>query len=283
MNRCLKVLGPYIEQRITEAENGTSKALPHEDVLTWHVEEALRKKEVRDTMTDMIACRLFATILAALESTTLTMTHALFNISGSEGSTDIWNTLKVESEQISSTKIDQGIVNKLHFADSAIKETLRLHTALKALSVQVMQPDGVTLKGYGVHLPLGSRVSISAWGVHHDEHIYPNAYTYDAFRFAPPYHGEPSKVNANAHRLVSPSENYLSFGYGKHACPGRHFASALTKIFLAHVAVNYDLEQVHNRPGLFNLGHLPTPPMKAMLRMRRKTSSRVSRDDNLMV
>ncbi|RGP62929.1 cytochrome p450 [Fusarium sporotrichioides] len=270
MNRSLKVLGPYIEQRIAEVENGTCKTLSHEDVLTWHIEEAIRKKEPRDTMPDMIACRLFATILAALESTTLTMTHALFNISASERSTEIWDVLRNESEEASSAKMGQESVNKLHLADSAIKETLRLHTALKALSVQVMQPAGITLKDYGVHLPLGSRVSISAWGVHHDEDIYPNAYTYDAFRFAQlPQDGDDH--SSNSHRMVSTSEKYLSFGYGKHACPGRHFASALTKMFLSHVAANYDLEQVDTKPGLFNLGHLPTPPMKAKLRMKRKS------------
>ncbi|KAL6918744.1 hypothetical protein FSST1_002770 [Fusarium sambucinum] len=281
LKRSTKVLGPYIEKRITEIENGASKTLSQENVLTWHIEEALRKKEPRDTMADMVACRLFATIMAALESTTLAMTNTLFKISASESSTEIWDILKQESEEALSTNIDLESINKLHLADSAIKETLRLHTALKALSVQVMQPAGITLKDYGIHLPLGSRIGVSAWGVHYDEDIYPNAYTYDAFRHM--QFSQEKEKPSNTHLMVSPSENYLSFGYGKHACPGRQFASALLKIFLAHVAANYDFEQVDNKPGFFNLGHLPTPPVEAKLRMRRKTGFAKSRGDSSIV
>jgi len=46
-----------------------------------------------------------------------------------------------------------------------------------------MQPDGLDLKGYDVHLPQGSRVSVSVCGIHHDEDIYPAAHNYEPFRF----------------------------------------------------------------------------------------------------
>jgi cytochrome P450 len=281
LKRSMKILGPYIEKRIVEIETGASKTLSQENVMTWHIEEALRKKEPRDTMADKIACRLFATIMAALESTTLAMTNTLFKITASDCSTEIWNNLKQEYEEAVSDEIDLDSVNKLHLADSAIKETLRLHTALKALSVQVMQPAGITLKEYGLHLPVGSRIGVSACGVHYDEDIYPNAYKYDAFRFLQLSQDE--EKPSTAHRMISLSEEYLSFGFGKHACPGRQFASALTKIFLAHLAANYDFELDHIKPAFFNLGHLPTPPVEAKLRMRRKGGATKFREDSFIV
>jgi cytochrome P450 len=167
-----------------------------------------------------------------------------------------------------SSKVDQTSVNGLEHADSAIKETLRLHTAIKALSVQVMQPAGLNLKGFNIHLPQGSRVSLSVWGIHHDEDIYPAAYTYDAFRFVQ------NKDGGNKDSLVSPSENYLSFGLGKHSCPGRNFAAVATKLFLAYLAVHYDVEAVHERPIFISLGHLPIPPVRGRLRIRRKIDPR---------
>ncbi|KAJ3544367.1 hypothetical protein NM208_g3089 [Fusarium decemcellulare] len=183
MGRALKVLGPHIEQEIAAVDAGMLEDIQHDNVLTWHIQEALRKKESRDGLADVIACRIFATMFAALESTTLTMTHALFNLCGSDPSQQVWKALEEEGRKVLSTKVDQASVNDLQYADSAIKETLRLHTAIKALSVQVMQPGGLTLQDYKVHLPQGSRVSVSVWGIHHDEDIYPHAYTYDAFRF----------------------------------------------------------------------------------------------------
>ncbi|KAM0417259.1 hypothetical protein ACHAPT_012770 [Fusarium lateritium] len=274
MRKSLKTLGPYVEQRIAAVKNDIaqgSKSLPREDVMTWHIEEALRKKEPEEGFADRIACRAFATVFAALESTTLTMTHALFNLCATDDPKQVWEALEEEGRRAFSTQVDQVSVNSLGRTDSAVKETLRLHTAIKALSVQVMASNGVSLEDHDLKLPQGSRVSVSAWGIHHDEDIYPNAYTFDPFRFSRPH--ENSAVaddKKDAHLLVSPSEDYLPFGFGRHACPGRYFAAVETKLFLAYLAVHYDFKQVHERPGFVSLGHLPTPPIKGKLIIRRK-------------
>ena len=262
MKRALKTLRPYIEQNITAMENGNLEDIPQDSVLIWHIEQALRKKEPCEVLADAIACRVFATMFAALESTTLTMAHTLFNLCATDPAQEVWKALEEEGRSVLSDKMNQSTVKNLKYADSAIKETLRLHTAIKALSVQVMQPAGLDLKGYNIHLPQGSRVSVSVWGIHHDEDIYPAAYNYEAFRFV---HEGGSKDS-----LVSPSENYLSFGLGKHSCPGRNFAAIATKLFLAYLAVHYDVEAVHERPIFISLGHLPIPPVRGRLRIRRK-------------
>ncbi|RSL68712.1 hypothetical protein CEP54_002755 [Fusarium duplospermum] len=274
MRRALKTLRPYLKQRIEAVRNDVaqgSKSLPRDDVMTWHIEEALRKKEPEEGLEDQIACRAFATMFAALESTTLTMTHALFNLCATDDPKETWEALAEEGRQVFSSEVDQASVNSLSRADSAVKETLRLNTAIKALSVQVMVADGVSLDQHNLKLPQGSRVSVSAWGIHHDEDIYPNAYTFDAFRFSRPHeNGTLAEDKKEAHLLVSPSEDYLAFGFGRHACPGRYFAAVETKLFLAYMAVHYDLKQVHKRPGFVTFGHLPTPPIKGRLKIRRK-------------
>ncbi|KAJ4007463.1 hypothetical protein NW752_007554 [Fusarium irregulare] len=285
MNRALKALGPYIERRIMEVESGFCKGQPQNNVMTWHIEEALRKKEPRELMPQLIASRVFATTMAALEAITLTVTHTLFCVASSNSSAQIWSTLEEEAKPVLSTMpINQDVIDKLHFADAAIKEGLRLQTALKALTVQVMQPSGLIIKDTGVHLPQGARISVSAWGIHHDEDIYPDAYTYDAFRFAPQNGGVSISPGGDGdHLMTTPSEKYLSFGFGKHVCPGRHLAAAVTKLFLAHVAVNYDLEPLKKNPGLLIIGHLPTPPTKAKLKMRRKDGLSFSKEDSTIV
>ncbi|KAF5581509.1 cytochrome P450 monooxygenase [Fusarium pseudoanthophilum] len=267
MSRALKILGPHIEKRIIAIENGLLKDLPQDDVLTWHIHEALRKKEPRFEMADVIACRVFATVFAALESTTLTMTYALFNVGASNPSTQVWQALEEEAVGIFPTNVDQTCLNDLHVADSVIKETLRLNTAIKALSVEVMQEDGLTIEDRMIHLPQGARVSISAWGIHHDEDIYPSAYAFDPFRFVPLHKDEGIQ---DTDSLATPSENYIPFGIGKHSCPGRQFAAVVTKVFLAYLAMNYDLEEVHEKPHFLSLGHLPVPPTRAKLRVRRR-------------
>ncbi|KAG4287373.1 hypothetical protein FPRO06_05025 [Fusarium proliferatum] len=157
MNRALKILGSHIEKRIIVAENGLFEDLPPDNVLTWHIHEALHQNEPRFEMADVIACRVFATVFAALESTTLTMTYALFNVCASNPSTQVWQALEEEALGVFTTYVDQASLNGLHIADSVIKETLRLNTAIKALSAEVMQEDGLTIDDRMIHLPQGAR------------------------------------------------------------------------------------------------------------------------------
>ncbi|QPC69257.1 hypothetical protein HYE68_000009 [Fusarium pseudograminearum] len=202
-----------------------AKTQPQNDVMAWHIEEALRKKESYELMSQLIASRVFATTMAALEAVTLTVAHALFCVASSNSSVQIWRALEEEARHVLHGPINQDSIDKLHFADAAIKEGLRLQTALKALTVQVMHPTGITIKDIGVHQRQGARISVSAWGINRDEYIYPNAYTYDTFRFAPQRRNVcTSEGSDDEYLMTTPSEKYLSFGFGKHACPGRHLA-----------------------------------------------------------
>ncbi|EEB91646.1 hypothetical protein MPER_09964, partial [Moniliophthora perniciosa FA553] len=44
------------------------------------------------------------------------------------------------------------------------------------------------------------------------------------------------------HQMVTPQPGYLSFGIGKHACPGRFFAVSLLKFILSHTLLHYDIK-----------------------------------------
>ncbi|QPC57846.1 hypothetical protein HYE67_000077 [Fusarium culmorum] len=146
MDRALKVLGPYIEQRIMQIENRISKTQPQNDVMAWLIGEALRKKESCELMSQLIASRVFATTMAALEAVTLT------------------RALEEEARHVLRGPINQDSIDKLHFADAAIKKGLRLQTALKALTVQVMHPTRITIKDIGFHIERAS--AEEGWSIH---------------------------------------------------------------------------------------------------------------------
>ncbi|KAJ7049857.1 hypothetical protein C8F01DRAFT_1264742 [Mycena amicta] len=52
----------------------------------------------------------------------------------------------------------------------------------------------------------------------------------------------PGVTDVFKHHMISTAPDYLPFGTGKHACPGRFFAATELKMMLAHFVVNYDLE-----------------------------------------
>ena len=100
---------------------------------------------------------------------------------------------------------------------------------------------------------------------HHGEH----AATFDPWRWAEMREEESEALK---HQMVSTSADYLAFGHGRHACPGRFFAVNELKAMMAYVVMNFDVkaevegvrpENVYRgmRPG-------PNPTAKVMFRKR---------------
>jgi cytochrome P450 len=86
--------------------------------------------------------------------------------------------------------------------------------------------------------------------VHKDESIYQDAHSYQPWRFVVPEEGESTAANGKnvGKQTVTLDENFLGFGCGKHACPGRFFAVHEMKLVLAHLLLNYEVERIPTRP-----------------------------------
>lgn len=98
-------------------------------------------------------------------------------------------------------------------------------TAIKRVTL----PSGLVLeKGDRCMADLGSMV---------DPEVYENPEVFDGYRYL--RMREDPKLESKAH-LVSTSSIHLGFGHGKHACPGRFFASNEVKILLCHLLYKYD-------------------------------------------
>lgn len=90
----------------------------------------------------------------------------------------------------------------------------------------------------GTTVPKGSYVLAPMYAMYLDDTIYPDASTFDAFRF--------SKLRAqpgheSRHQFVTTSSTHINFGHGKDACPGRFFAAHEIKLLLAHTLLGYEI------------------------------------------
>lgn len=87
-----------------------------------------------------------------------------------------------------------------------------------------------------------------------DPSLYPEPEKYKGFRFHD-LHEEAQKKreeeakNASDEKRSAPSVAYaashpasMAFGYGRHACPGRFFASAEIKAIMVYLLMNYDFK-----------------------------------------
>jgi cytochrome P450 len=136
--------------------------------------------------------------------------------------------------------------------DSVIKESMRLHGgdvgtySLASCHDRLLMKwigsfrrkllRGVTLSD-GTHLPEGTTLLSPTWSLSHDASIFPDPDTFDGLRFfnMPP---------ASRPQLTTVDNTATYFGAGRHACPGRAFASRKIKMFLIHLLMSYDLKLV---------------------------------------
>ena len=71
-----------------------------------------------------------------------------------------------------------------------------------------------------------------------DPSVYPNPEVFDPWRYS-----RLREEGARGQEMTSiDSPNWLIFGSGKHACPGRLFATALSKVVLGKMLLGWSLE-----------------------------------------
>jgi len=72
-----------------------------------------------------------------------------------------------------------------------------------------------------------------------DNDTYPDAQTFDPWRM---YRSRQGEGQANKNQFVMASYENLTWGYGKHACPGRFFAANEIKLLLALIIMRFDFK-----------------------------------------
>jgi cytochrome P450 len=66
------------------------------------------------------------------------------------------------------------------------------------------------------------------------------------------------------------SKEYIPWGFGKHACPGRWVAVQMMKLAMAHVLMNYDIQPLSERPKSQTVLNVLLPPTKATITIRHR-------------
>lgn len=102
----------------------------------------------------------------------------------------------------------------LPYLDAAIKESLRLHSAV-GLPLWRVVPPGGGLEVAGHLLPPGTNVGVNAWTAHRN----PAVWGADAGEFRPE-----RWLEADRSRLAAMEAYYLPFGLGARTCIGRHIS-----------------------------------------------------------
>ncbi|KAF3761191.1 cytochrome P450 [Cryphonectria parasitica EP155] len=236
LNEAQAFLKPLVDRRQKlHAEKPDSEDGP-DDFLQWMLDS-------QDKFTDP-ASRNFAKVqlglsFAAIHTTTLTATNAFYNLAAA--SEAVKNELKEEAVQALSENdgvFTSKCLQSMKKLDSFLRETLRMTPASMASFQRKLLQD-VRLSN-GQVVPKGATIEIPAVAVNNDPEIFPNPEEFDPFRFS--RIREEGKAGAAAlNQFVSVNQTSLTFGFGRHACPGRFFAANEIKMILANTLIRYDV------------------------------------------
>ncbi|CAH0051925.1 unnamed protein product [Clonostachys solani] len=263
------------------SEDGSLTAMNDKlDGLQWLIDEAYATGDVKQLDPERITHRLAFINDISMHSTGYTAQHIILDLAKSDKSLGYIQALRDEAAAVlkaSGGEWTRQSVTKLRLTDSTIRESMRLSPFFSVglprtvsfsllgsashfsntLRNQVIDPKGIIVPhgGSTLNIPRGTLLGIPVQAIHYDDSIYPNPSEFQPFRFVQSQSidnvtdafkdmesistsGEPAKTSATL------DGRFLSFGYGKHACPGRFFALNELKIFVAEMVLNYNFEYV---------------------------------------
>ena len=123
----------------------------------------------------------------------------------------------------------------------------------------------------GTYLPKGTYITVPSHAIHLDESNYPDATSFVPFRFVDEANKE---IPGRKVDLTATSTDFLLFGHGRHACPGRFFASTVLKLMLALILMKYALKLEGPHPENLWIVTSCVPNPKAELLFRKRAAAR---------
>ncbi|KAK7959440.1 uncharacterized protein PG986_004294 [Apiospora aurea] len=252
------------------------------DFLQWSIEQALASGDPRMWNPRTLAGRVLLLNLVSIHTSSLTVTNLVLDLISSRA--EVLDELRNEITTVLAET--QGVWTKTAMyrmvkLDSVFRESARLNTLTAvALRRVVVAPEGLTTPS-GLHIPHGNFCAVPSLGVLTDDRKYPGANEFDPFRFVDlrrlvdtgerlPDHMERARMS-----FAATGNDYLAFGNGRQACPGRFFAAAELKLMLAYVLLHYDFEMLPERPGDTWVGILRVPSPSAKIRVKRRKAEDV--------
>ncbi|OTB02485.1 hypothetical protein M426DRAFT_195432 [Hypoxylon sp. CI-4A] len=135
-------------------------------------------------------------------------------------------------------KIDKQGFYHMPKMDSIMKESQRFNPLLLVTFERVITEDWKLSNGYVI--PSHTMIGVPTHAITMDPTFYPDPDRFDGFRFAKIRESDPA-VEGKA-QYVASNPSSMAFGYGRHACPGRFFASQEIKAIMVYLLEHFDMK-----------------------------------------
>lgn len=187
---------------------------------------------------DDFVAQSYAFLLAGFETSSSTMTFALYELSLQPA---IQERMRTEIEQVMekyNQEMTYEAILDMPYLEMVVSETLRKYPIVPFLDRACVSdwkfPD--SSEHYYVTLPRGTAVYIPVYGIHHDPEYYPDPERFDPERFT-------QENTKKRHRFT-----YLPFGEGPRICLGRRFAMMQIKTGLIRILSRFEVAPCKDTP-----------------------------------
>ncbi|KAI6100624.1 cytochrome P450 [Pisolithus sp. B1] len=230
IKRGARHLAPIITERLKYMkEYGKKWNDKPDDFLQWCLDEG------KETSADLLAARMFAVDFAAIHTSSNTFAQTLCYLAANP------QYIQPLREEVQTTIGKDGwtkeALAKLLKIDGFLKETQRFE-GNASLGILRRALKDITLTD-GTFIPKGTHLSVASHAIHHDPRVYDDPDVFDPYRYTK---FQEKQGDGSRYQLATVSSEWLMFGVGKTACPGRFFAAMMLKLLLAHTVLAYDLK-----------------------------------------
>ncbi|KAK0460651.1 cytochrome P450 [Desarmillaria tabescens] len=233
------ILKTVVSSIYTPRKNAVAKA---EKFLGKTIRERLEQQNLHgkigqeNQMTSSGGCLTVLTLnIGAIHTTSMTFTTALCALAAHP---EYAETLRNEVESIINeegyTKAAMGKMNQL---DSFVKEAQRVYGTMSVFGMHRTTRKDFMFSD-GTVVPAGVQIVVAILSTHTDEENYKDPLEFKPWRFS-----EMRKQGENIrHHMATPSLDFVFFGHGRPACPGRFFAINELKALMSYVLLNFDVK-----------------------------------------
>ncbi|KAK2604178.1 hypothetical protein N8I77_007129 [Diaporthe amygdali] len=268
-----RLLGPRIQTLLDKNDRGVwqpSDENPDDlNVLSWLTSCA----KGRDRRADMIGHVMVMVALAAVHTTLLRMVNVLYDVAAAPSDLKEQLLQEIASVARGGWHDNGNPYDALAKLDSVLRESQRISPPT-TLGMKRLFKEPYRFQD-GTQVEAGTYACMPVYAIENDPLTTPNPEEFDglrAFRAS----REVDSDKSHQYLFSSPGSDFLNFGYGKTACPGRFFASIAVKMVIVKALTDYEFKFLpHTQRPKNILMHefLFTWPWTKMLVRRKKKGS----------